>query len=104
MKFRSNLSCNELQIFLNSIKVFDVRSSTINIPFFFEPFEYDIQLQCGIVNPNKDYVVLNKGLHDDKGTRGKMYIKFSIKYPEYHMLNNNEIQLLNDVLNTLNIK
>ena len=94
-----NLKCTLSLTFKESII-----GKKIIIPYFSEPFEYDIQLQCGIVNPNKEYVVLNKGLYDERGTKGKMYIKFKIKYPDYKMLNNKEVKLINDLLDTLSVK
>lgn len=66
------------------------------IPYFTEPIEVDSK-EFGIINPSKDYIIINKGLcHDNGEIKGDMYIKFNITYPE-RVLDDSEINKLRSV-------
>ena len=74
----------------------------IYIPYFHEPFEIDIQ-SYGIINPNKEYIVFQKGLENSKGNKGSLYIKFNITYPENKILNDTHIQTIKKIFEEINI-
>lgn len=73
----------------------------INIPYFEESFEINSN-DFGIINPNKEYVIKNKGLIDEINNSGDMYIKFNINYQE-KKFDESEIILLENIFNKLNI-
>ena len=75
----------------------------ITIPYFDEPFEFDTKDHCGIIDPNKEYVITKKGLENDKKEKGNLYINFVIKYPNYKILKNNDISQINELFTRLNI-
>ena len=74
----------------------------ITIPYFHEAFDIDISTY-GIINPNKDYIVFQKGLENVKGNKGSLYIKFNIKYPDTRILNDIEIKKLSSIFEETNI-
>ena len=57
-------------------------------------------LGFGIINPNKEYMIHNKGLVDKDGKSGNLRIKFIIEYPE-RAFNNYEVEILNETFNKL---
>lgn len=75
----------------------------INIPYFSNPFEINVR-DYGIINPNKEYTIIKKGLENDKNEKGNMYLKFEIVYPDYHILDPKENNELSDLLNKLKIQ
>lgn len=75
----------------------------ITIPYFTNSFDIEIK-DFGIINPNKEYIILKKGLQNDKNEIGNMYIKFEIIYPEYHILNSKENEELSKLLDILKIE
>ena len=92
-----HLKCN-LSISLKESLV----GKKIKIPYFDKPFEISLK-DFGIINPNKDYVMFKKGLENDNGQKGNLYMKFTINYPDNHILNNAEIDMLNDVFNKIKL-
>jgi DnaJ family protein A protein 2 len=75
----------------------------ITIPYFSNPFEINLR-DYGIINPNKEYTIIKKGLENDKNEKGNMYIKFEIIYPDYHILDPKENKELSDLLDKLKIQ
>lgn len=73
----------------------------IVIPLFDDKFNINTSI-FGIINPNKDHMIVNKGLCNEKGDRGNLYIKFNINYCS-KVLNDEEQKLLNDVLTSLKL-
>jgi DnaJ-class molecular chaperone len=57
-------------------------------------------LGFGIINPNREYMIHNKGLVDKDGKCGNLRIKFIIVYPE-RAFNNYEVEILNETFNKL---
>ena len=76
----------------------------IHVPYFSEPFIFDMKEHCGIIDPEKDYIILQKGLRNDEGTMGNMYIKFKIIYPNYKILKNEEINKIDTLFKTICIE
>lgn len=73
----------------------------INIPYFTDSFEINSN-DFGIINPNKEYVIKNKGLIDEINNIGNMYIKFIINYQE-KKFDESELILLENIFNKLDI-
>lgn len=65
---------------------------TITIPHFSEPIILETK-GFGIINPNKEYIIYNKGLINETGQQGNLNIRFNINYKE-HNFNNDQIKLL----------
>lgn len=53
----------------------------ITIPHFNENIPLDTK-GFGVINPNKEYILYNKGLIDSNGKRGNVQIKFIIQYQD----------------------
>lgn len=77
-------------------------NKTINIPYFNEEFQINTK-DYGIINPYKEYVILKKGLSNEENNTGNLYIKFNIIYPDYKILNSEEINNLNIFFDHLQI-
>jgi DnaJ-class molecular chaperone len=66
-------------------------------------FSGDININTlgfGVINPNKEYMIHNKGLVDKDDKSGNLRIKFIIEYPE-RAFNNYEVEILNETFNKL---
>ena len=63
----------------------------ITIPFFDDHFIVDTK-GFGIINPNKEYTIFEKGLNKN----GNLHIRFIIEYPDI-ILKENDIVLLNSI-------
>ena len=50
----------------------------------------------GIINPKKEYIIIEKGLKNEKNERGNLKIKFEIIYPD-RMLTSEEIIAISDI-------
>jgi DnaJ-class molecular chaperone len=74
----------------------------IIIPYFENPFDISIK-DYGIINPKKEYVIFKKGLENENGEKGNMYLKFNITYPEYKILNNDEIESIKKLFESINL-
>ena len=68
----------------------------ILIPHFEKEFKVNTRT-FGIINPNKRYVIYNKGIKNENGNQGNLYIKFIIKYDE-KILNEEQIKALTEIL------
>jgi len=53
----------------------------IDIPLFDEPLSLNTR-GFGIINPNKQYTVYNRGLVDEHDKKGNLHIRFRVTYPE----------------------
>jgi len=71
----------------------------IVIPYFDEEIKINIS-QFGIINPNKQYMLKNRGLPilNSGGKKGNMIIEFNIKYPIKLTENKEDIQKFNEDL------
>lgn len=78
-----------------------IAGKKLSIPYFGETLNIDTSNFC-VINPNKEYIVLEKGLVNENGTRGNLYIKFNIEYPE-RVLNEEESLLLNNIFKKLKL-
>jgi molecular chaperone DnaJ len=74
----------------------------IKIPFFDEMIDLNIN-RFGIINPKKEYIIVEKGLKNEKNERGNLKIKFEIIYPE-QILTPEEIIAITDTLKKCNLK
>jgi DnaJ family protein A protein 2 len=54
---------------------------TLLIPYFNDPFSIETK-DIEVIIPNKEYVILGKGLEDEYGNKGMLIIKFNVKYKE----------------------
>lgn len=73
---------------------------TISIPHFKEPIMLDTR-GFGVINPNKEYILYNKGLVNETGKQGNLYIRFSVDYKECNF-DDDQIELLNKTFDTIN--
>lgn len=73
----------------------------LNIPHFAGDIHLDTR-GFGIINPNKEYIIYNKGLINESGDTGNMYIRFKIDYPERNF-NGTEIDLLTETFNKVHL-
>lgn len=73
----------------------------IEIPYFDENIKLNISI-FGIINPNKEYIIMDKGLRNETGVTGNMKIKFNVSYPE-KTLNEKELNVLNETFNSLSL-
>ena len=69
---------------------------SIKIPHFETEFLVEIN-KFGVINPNKKYIVYGKGLKNERGNYGNLYIKFNITYDDI-VLTEDQIQKLKDIL------
>lgn len=68
-------------IYRQDINLFDsITGKEIKIPFYDEIIIIDTS-KFGIINPSKEYIVIQKGLPNEKNERGNLKIKFTISYP-----------------------
>jgi len=78
---------------------------TIQIKHFDEMLNLNTKI-FGIINPQKQYIIYEKGLNGEengnKQKKGDLYITFKIEYPE-KTLNDDEINALNNVFNSVNL-
>ena len=70
----------------------------IDIPYFDETIKFDIN-KFGIINPNKDYVVVEKGLVNELNQKGNLIIKFEINYTDKTSFTQYEINDIKEVFN-----
>ena len=77
-----NFIRNDLNlIYTVKIKLYEsIIGKNIEIPYFDSPINLNIN-QFGIINPNKEHVILDKGLINELGKKGDMHLKFIIDYP-----------------------
>lgn len=84
----------------------NVRESIIGkqivIPHFSEPIYLNTG-GFGLINPRKEYIVFKKGLVNEKGESGNLYIRFNIEYKE-RSFNETELALLNETFDKINFE
>lgn len=69
----------------------------IDIQLFDENLEIDSS-GFGIINPNKQYIIYNKGIRNDKNEIGNLLLRFNIIFPEL-VLNQDEKSVLIEAFN-----
>ena len=74
----------------------------ITIPYFQDIFDINTK-ELGIINPSKEYIIFQKGLENNIGNKGSMYVKFDIQYPTNKILNDNEILKIKNIFLETNI-
>ena len=72
----------------------------IIIPHFIKPIELNTK-GFGIINPNQEYILNNKGLIDEKGNQGNLHIQFNIEYKECNF-NDEQINILRSTFDQVN--
>lgn len=75
--------------------------SIINVPHFAGSLPIDTN-GFGIINPQKQYTVYEKGLIDNSGKSGNLHIHFVITYPQVN-LNHEQISTLSDAFTKCNL-
>ena len=91
-----------LDLFCN-IKL-SYKDSIIGKDIIIPHFRGDIPLGTrgfGIINPNKNYILYNKGLLGENGSSGNLQIKFIIDYPE-RTFNEDELTILTTAFDNIN--
>jgi len=89
--YKTKLSLRELIIGKN-----------ITIPHF-NGSSFDIHTRgFGIINPNKQYTIFNKGLRDISNNQGNLHLHFVIDFPNRN-LNQEEIDILTNAFNKINL-
>lgn len=73
---------------------------TIIIPHFAEPITIETK-GFGIINPHKEYILYNRGLINEYGKQGDLYIRFNIEYKECNFTDE-QISSLQSVFNQVN--
>lgn len=87
---------NDLQYKLNITLTESILGKEITIPYFDDVIKLNIK-QFGVINPNKQYIIKNRGLpimNTDK--KGHLIIEFNITYPKLEL---EDITELTSVLN-----
>ena len=74
----------------------------INIPLFENSFETNINT-FGIINPNKEYIIFNKGLEDENGKKGDLYLSFEILYTNIKLSEEN-LEILKNIFEIINLE
>lgn len=74
----------------------------LEIPLFDELLEID-SIGFGIINPNKQYIIYNKGIKNDKNEKGNLLLRFNIMYPDL-VLTHNDQSILIDAFNKTEFK
>jgi DnaJ-class molecular chaperone len=86
---------NDLIYKLNITLTESILGKDISIPYFDDTIKINIS-QFGIINPNKQYIIKNRGLpilNTDK--KGNLYLEFTINYPK---LEKDEVKNLTTIL------
>lgn len=81
-----------------------LRESIIGKTITINNFDNDQEIDTvgfGIINPNKEYTLIGKGMMTKNGNRGNLRIRFNINYPD-KALSQNDIQILQTAFNTVN--
>lgn len=85
---------------INISLIDSIIGTNIIIPHFDSPISIDTR-GFGIINPNKQYTLFNKGLIHQNNT-GNLHIRFIIDYPE-KTLDNEEYNLLSSAFKSINL-
>jgi len=73
----------------------------LTIPYFEDKIIVNVNT-FGIINPEKEYIVLEKGLRNEMNQKGNLKIIFKIIYPE-KTFNNDEIKDISKIFKKLNL-
>ena len=73
----------------------------IDIPLFENSFSMNINT-FGIIDPNKEYVVFSKGLENESGKKGDLYISFDIIYTNTK-LTDESLKILKETFEKINL-
>jgi len=94
---------NGLNLYIteNITFVESVTGKIVKILYFGEELLLETHL-LGIINPNKEYIIPNKGLEDIYGKKGNLHIRFNITYPD-KKLTVEEISSLNKIFKTIKL-
>ncbi len=87
---------NDLVYKLNITLTESILGKDITIPYFDDTIKINIS-QFGVINPNKQYIIKNRGLpiiNTEK--KGNLFLEFTINYPK---LERDEIKELTTILN-----
>jgi DnaJ-class molecular chaperone len=88
--YKSNISLRDLIIGKNII-----------IPHF-NNTSFDIHTRgFGIINPNKQYTIYNKGLRDNSNNQGNLHLHFVVDFPNRNF-NQHEIDIITNAFNQIN--
>jgi DnaJ family protein A protein 2 len=74
----------------------------LEIPLFDELLGID-SIGFGVINPNKQYIIYNKGIKNDKNERGNLLLRFNIIYPDLVLTHNDQLILI-DAFNKTGFK
>ena len=89
-------------IYTCQISIFEsIIGKDIKINFFDESIDVNLN-KFGIINPHKEYVIIEKGLINEKNQRGNIKIKCQIIYPD-KTLETDEIAQINDIFHKTNL-
>jgi DnaJ-class molecular chaperone len=90
-------------IYTTQISLFEsIVGKEIKIPHFDEIIELNVN-KFGIIDPKKEYIIIEKGLKNEKNERGNLKIKFEIIYPN-RILVPEEIIAITDILKKYDLK
>ena len=87
---------NDLIYKLNITLTESILGKDITIPYFDDTIKININ-QFGIINPEKQYIIKNRGLpiiNTDK--KGNLFLEFKINFPK---LDRDEVENLTQILN-----
>lgn len=96
---------NNMDLYITKkIKFTDAIIGTmIDIPHYDETISINIQKQFGIINPNKEYIIKEKGMRNESGRRGDLIVKFELLYPdEQQYLSDNSKEIIEPIFIKLN--
>lgn len=79
-----------------------VIGKTVTIPHFGGDIPLDTR-GFGLINPNKEYIIYNKGLLDETDKSGNLRLKYEIAYPE-KTFDDFDIHTLTDAFNKVGLK
>lgn len=79
-----------------------ITGKNITIPHFNDT-SFDIHTRgFGIINPNKQYTIFNKGLRDINNNHGNLHLHFVIDFPN-RTLNDQEVDIITNAFNKINL-
>jgi molecular chaperone DnaJ len=97
--YRDNLNLT----YTTQISLFEsIIGKDIKIQHFDEIIDLNIN-RFGIINPKKEYIIVEKGLKNEKNERGNLKIKFEILYSD-KILTPEEIIMISDIFKKINLK
>ncbi len=105
IKNETKFKRENLNLFLNVNLTF--KESIIGKEIFIHYFN-NVKLKLntkkfGIINPNNHYAINNKGLENNKGEKGNLYVKFNIEYPNDFKLSDENINSFKELFEKIGI-